>query len=87
MTDSKLIASWSTAEQALFQAASLARVGFEQGLNTCVIASTNQNVTTNMMATTVQALIGAIYIEGGEQGMAKLLTKLGLTHEYLRSPE
>jgi len=37
------------------------------------------------MATTVQALIGAVYLDAGEDTVTELLATLGLDHEYLRS--
>ena len=37
------------------------------------------------MATTIEALIGAVFCDGGEEALEKVLETLQLDHEYLKS--
>lgn len=44
-------------------------------------------VSDKMMATTVEALIGAAYVDAGDEGLAKVIAAFDLdNHEYFTSP-
>jgi dsRNA-specific ribonuclease len=66
--------------------AKLASVGKEQHLEDCVQLGNGQSMplSTNMMATTVQALVGAVYLdgvgggEGGIEAVRAVMRSLGL---------
>lgn len=36
-----------------------------------------------MMATTVEAILGAVHLNGGDEALASVMTKLGLTSDLL----
>jgi hypothetical protein len=36
-----------------------------------------------MMATTVEAILGAVHLDGGDQALASVMIKLGLTSDLL----
>lgn len=64
----------------------LSEVGFGHRLDTCVITNTGTpRVTANTMATTVEAILGAVYLDGGEDAVGRVLTTLGMTHEFLQA--
>lgn len=35
------------------------------------------------MACTIEAILGAVYLDGGNDGLQEVLTTLGFTHEFL----
>jgi dsRNA-specific ribonuclease len=41
-------------------------------------------VSEKTMATTMEALIGGVFCDSGEEALEKLLETLGLDHEYLK---
>ncbi|KAF2667715.1 hypothetical protein BT63DRAFT_457015 [Microthyrium microscopicum] len=64
----------------------LAAVGIYHGLQHCIHyppSSTFTGRMENTMATTVEAILGASYIDGGETAMTNVASQLGLTHELL----
>jgi ribonuclease III len=51
--------------------ANLGSVGLNTQLSSCVQLGNGQSVvSTKMMATTVEAVMGAVYLDGGEGGLA-----------------
>lgn len=64
----------------------LSAVGFAHGLDSCVILNPGtQSVSDKTMATTVEAILGAVYMDGGDGALNAVLVNLGLTHQYLES--
>ena len=75
--------AWSDLRQSMISNSSLGIVGLSEGLADCVNLGNGQShVTPKMMATTVQAIVGAVYLDGGDSGVAEakvVLRHLGLT--------
>lgn len=64
----------------------LAAIGFDHGLDACI--NLNPGTTTvskNSMATTMEAIIGAVQLDGSPDALLQLLTRFGLVHEMLTS--
>lgn len=81
-----MIGEWSAAEQAVVKNTNLARVGFEKGLEACIILNPGTDKASDKtMSTTLEALIGAAYRDSGNDGLAKVVEVLGLDHEFLHS--
>lgn len=54
-------------------------------LQPCIILNPGtETVSEKTMATTVEALIGAVFCDGGEAALGTLLNHLQLDHEYFR---
>lgn len=66
--------------QSLHDNVNLDRVGRLHGLHDCIeISSTNrQAISLRMMATTVEAIIGAVFLDGGSAAVHALLDTLNL---------
>jgi len=81
-----VLGQWAVAEQAIITNKNLSKIGFDIGLDSCVILNQGTGtVSDKTMATTVEALIGAAFRDGGENALEHLLNTLGLDHEYLQS--
>jgi ribonuclease-3 len=65
--------------------AALAMLGRGLGLNACVIANPGSLVVSDkMVATAVEAVLGAVYLDGGEEEMERVMRGLGFDqHQYL----
>ncbi|KAK5061532.1 hypothetical protein LTR84_008076 [Exophiala bonariae] len=77
---------WTQVEQALLGNANLTAVGFRNNLDRCVIL--NQGTTAisdKTMATTVEAILGAVFIDGGADVLGAVLLTLELTHQLLEA--
>lgn len=62
----------------------LARIGFENGLNGCINLNPGTwEVSDAMMATTVEAILGAVHLDGGDEALTTVMDRLGLTHNLL----
>jgi hypothetical protein len=62
----------------------LARVGFRTGLDRCINLNPGTiRVSDGMMATTVEAILGAVHLDGGDAALATVMGNLGLTHDLL----
>lgn len=54
------------------------------GLQDCVILEPgNPIISDRILATTVQAIIGAVKVDGGDEAVTSLLFRIGLTHGLL----
>lgn len=61
-------------------------MGKEKGLDKCIIPNSGTQVSDKMVATTVEAVIGAAYIDAGDEGLAKVVEAFRRQgHEYLIS--
>ena len=66
------------------QNSNLADVGFQHGLQKCIILNPGTwEVSTRSMATTIEAIIGAVELDGGSEAVMQLVTRLGLVHPIL----
>lgn len=77
---------WTKAEQDLLSYVHLSEVGFAHHLDTCVVLNAGTpSVTAKIMATTVEAVLGAVYLDGGEDALGRVLETLNVTHEFLKA--
>ncbi|QKX57866.1 uncharacterized protein TRUGW13939_04986, partial [Talaromyces rugulosus] len=76
---------WTEIRSSVLGNKNLTRVGFENGLDDCVkLNGGTMSVSANSMATTVEAIMGAVHLDGGDAALATAMMELGLTeHEYL----
>ena len=67
---------------------SLAKIGFEKGLNSCLVHDpiTNPSAFVGLwnMATTIEALVGGVYVDRGEEAMGRFVDSLGFRHIFLQ---
>ncbi|KAF2008087.1 ribonuclease III [Amniculicola lignicola CBS 123094] len=67
---------------------SLFRAGQKLGLNACVLVNAGCSVSERMMADAVEAIIGAVQIDGGWDAAEKVIQRLGLLdHPILTGPQ
>lgn len=77
------LANWTTIRN-LGQNSNLTAVGYQHGLDACVILNPGTlDVSANSMATTMEAILGAVELDGGLEALTQLMTRLGLVHEML----
>lgn len=77
-------AQWTTIVQSVGMNTNLARVGFNHGLDACVNRDpATPIVSEKMMAATVEAILGAVHLDGGNDALATVMEHLGLSHELL----
>lgn len=76
--------SWSTIRNDVLGNDNLARVGYGLGLDQCLNLNPGTvSVSPAMMATTVEAILGAVHLDGGDTALTMVMENLGLTHELL----
>lgn len=81
-----LSGQWTQAEQALLGNANLCAVGFAHSIDKCVLLNQGTtSVSDKTMATTVEAILGAVYLDSGANAMSAVLVTLGLTHRFLEA--
>ena len=74
------------AQKALITNKSLWRLGLSKGLDSCVLLDPGATtVSKRTMATTMEALTGAVYLDGGDDALNKVFERLGFEHEYLHA--
>lgn len=75
-----MVAEWTETQLNVLSNKELAQVGSKVELGACVIAQPGSvsGVTDKMISTTMQALIGAVSIDGGTDAMVKVLGILNL---------
>lgn len=77
---------WTTAEQASISNSNLSRIGFDNGLDQAIILNAGTvRATEKLVSTTVEALVGAAFIEGRLDAARKAIIALGIDHEYLQA--
>ena len=75
---------WTTIVQLVGGNANVGRVGFDHGLDACVNCDpATRAVSHGMMAATVEAVLGAVHLDGGDEALTAVMEQLGLTHELL----
>lgn len=75
--------AWDGIRNRLLSNANLARTGFDVGIQACVNVYGLTAVSAKMMATTVEAIAGAAYLDGGEAALAEVMQALDLTDQRL----
>jgi ribonuclease-3 len=79
-------AQWTTIVQDVLRNENLAAVGFAHGLDHCVVLHPGTAVVSpNTMATTVEAILGAAHVDGGDAALGHMMERLGLTHALLEA--
>lgn len=62
----------------------LEQIGLRLGLQQCILCFPGTtHVSGKMMATAVEAIIGAVHLDGGDDAVDHLLQSIGLTSERL----
>ncbi|KAH7135180.1 ribonuclease III domain-containing protein [Dendryphion nanum] len=76
--------NWSTIRFDLTANKSLAKRGRELGIDSCILRNDGTSTVSDMMvATTIEAVIGAVDQDGGEGAVQKVMNKIGLTSHPL----
>ncbi|KAF7510029.1 hypothetical protein GJ744_007133 [Endocarpon pusillum] len=76
---------WTTIRN-VAQNSNLAQVGFEHGLKACVLLNDGTgDVSAKTMASTVEAILGAVDLDGGSEALMEVATRLDLVHPMLIS--
>lgn len=72
---------WDQKRQQITSNANLAAVGNDRALEECIQLGNGQGkVSMKMMATTVEAIIGAAYLDGGEAAARSVMQSLGIVY-------
>lgn len=62
----------------------MADIGKNKGLDSCVVLNPGTvGVPDSIMATTMEATIGAVDLDGGKEAAVKVIERLGLSHKLL----
>ncbi|ETI22117.1 hypothetical protein G647_06189 [Cladophialophora carrionii CBS 160.54] len=81
---SKGMRQWTQIRQQAASNSNLASIGKARGLDACVVLNPGTaEVTDSVMATTVEAIIGAVSLDGGRAAAEKVMDRLNVTHELL----
>ncbi|KAF5640215.1 ribonuclease 3 [Fusarium sp. NRRL 25303] len=77
---------WTTLRRDLIGNDHLASVGVDHGLDRCInMNGGTTRASIGMVATTVEAILGAVKIDGGRDALARVMNRLGLTQHALLS--
>ncbi|PNP76507.1 hypothetical protein FNYG_09926 [Fusarium nygamai] len=75
---------WTTIRGDLISNSNLAKVGKERGLDKCINMNGGSGYPSPaMVATAVEAILGAVQIDGGHEALARVMNHLGLTQHAL----
>ncbi|KAG5775088.1 hypothetical protein H9Q73_011235 [Fusarium xylarioides] len=75
---------WTTLRRDLISNDNLTRVGREHGLDKCInMNGGTTRVSSGMVATALEAILGAVEIDGGRDALARVMKHLGLTEHAL----
>jgi ribonuclease-3 len=71
-------AQWTSMRNELLSNDALARRAYKAGIDECVItADSNPAVSPRMVATALEAVIGAVYQDGGNDAVQRVMQSLG----------
>jgi ribonuclease-3 len=77
-------AQWTKLRNDLLTNDTLARRGYEVGIDECVItAESTSTVSSKMTATTLEAIIGAVYADGGDSAVQRVMEHIGFFNHNL----
>ncbi|KAF2648534.1 hypothetical protein K491DRAFT_698824 [Lophiostoma macrostomum CBS 122681] len=78
-------AAWTSIRNDILGNAGLSQRGRTHGIDTCVLASDGNRglVTDKMVATTLEALFGAVYLDGGDDAVVRAVEHLGIDQHPL----
>ncbi|KAF2124491.1 ribonuclease III [Dothidotthia symphoricarpi CBS 119687] len=72
------LSDWTTARNDLLSNDALAQRGYDLGVDGCVILSPGMHtVSRKMVASSVEAIVGAVYRDGGDSAVLCVIEKLG----------
>ncbi|KAF2092796.1 hypothetical protein NA57DRAFT_49569 [Rhizodiscina lignyota] len=75
---------WDTIRLDVLSNSNLAAVGFVHRLDRCInLNPGTTTVSSRTMATTLEAIMGAVHKDGGDSALGQVMAHLGLTHELL----
>lgn len=75
---------WSKIERRTLSNEYLSEIGFRHKLDSCVLLNDGTtSVSDKTMATTVEALFGAVYLDAGKEALGKVLVTLGITSKFM----
>ena len=75
---------WTTIRNETVGNENLAAIGEEKGLQECVVLNPGTHmVTPKVMATAVEAIIGAVFFDSGDAAVEPVLQTLGIHHQLL----
>lgn len=82
----KKTGDWTTIEQTVLSDSNLSAVGFASGLDACIVLNDGTNsVSPRTMATAVEALFAAVYLDGGIEALARVADHSGISHTFLEA--
>lgn len=61
----------------------LAQRGYSLGINACVFCNQGTVVSAKMVASTLEAIVGAVYHDGGDDAVLRVIDHLGFTDHPL----
>ncbi|KAH8694870.1 hypothetical protein BGW36DRAFT_462567 [Talaromyces proteolyticus] len=77
---------WTNIRNEILTNENLTRVGFQNGLDRCLTLNRGlSTVSPRMMATAVEAILGAVHRDGGDTALATVMDRLGLRSDLLTS--
>ncbi len=80
----QFLGEWTPVCNSIISNTNLSRVGRLHGLDSCVMLNPGTISCDDWpMATTVEAIIGLVHLEGGNDALEAVLQRLGLTHMSL----
>lgn len=78
------IGQWTQIRTTILSNENLALVGIQMGLDGCLNLNPGTvNISRDMMATAVEAILGAVHLDGGDHALASVMINLGLTSDLL----
>jgi ribonuclease III len=79
-----MLGEWSDISRSIVGNDKLRAVGVGLGLQKCLHMDPGMaDPSTNMVATMIEALLGAVYLDGGNDALVAVVAKLELGHELL----
>lgn len=80
---SDLSGTWNSLRQSVLSNANLARVGQDLGLGPLIHCYAGTIVSLNMLATSVEAIVGAVHMDAGDEAVDRIMLAFGLSSNML----